>query len=93
MFNDKAARRFLNQTNRRKIDAIDEEAERQGSARQFFTRNELGPANLGRRISKESRKASGAQTTADYKATKNLVKDTAKVAKRLIVPQYKLSQV
>ncbi len=74
------------------MDAIDREAEAQGNARRFFNQNEVGPANLGRRISRESRKADGYAKTADKRATENLVKDTADAYRRHVVPSLSLRQ-
>lgn len=67
------------------LDAHDLEAERQGNATGFMRRNEIGPKTLGRRISKESRKADGFAKTADLRATRNLVADTAAIAQRIII--------
>lgn len=72
------------------IDAIDREACAQGDATRFFSANDIRP-QLGRRISKESRKADGYAKTADAKATRNLVADTAERARTIIIPQYNLA--
>lgn len=69
------------------LDPIDLEAEAQGNAARFFDRNEVGPRVMGRRISKQTRQLDGLRKTADAKATANLVKDTAAVAARVIIPQ------
>lgn len=75
------------------LDRFDREAEREGTARNYFNRNDLGPAVLGRRISKESRKADGYAKTAEQKATAFLIKETARiVAERTTRPQ-QLAQV
>lgn len=76
----------LNRNPTRKIDDFDRQAESEGNARRFFNGNDLRP-QLGRRISKESRKAEGLAKTAERKATINLVKDTAEVARRIMVLQ------
>jgi hypothetical protein len=74
------------------MDAIDLEAEAHGNARRFFKQNDVGPANLGRRISRESRKANGIAKTADKRATDNMVKDTAEAYRRHVVPSMNLRQ-
>lgn len=74
------------------MDAIDLEADAQGNATRFFKQNGVGPANLGRRISKESRVADGRAKTADARATANLVKDTAAAHARYVVPSMNLRQ-
>ena len=81
MFNEKAlvaANRAARKANNNKggMDEIDREAERQGNARGFFSRNEVGPQVMGRRISKQNRELDGSRKTADNRAAKNLVKDT-----------------
>jgi hypothetical protein len=78
MWNEKAARKSQANELRRNLDAFDLEAERQGNATGFFNRNNLRP-QLGRRISKESRKANGYAATADLKATRHIVAATAQV--------------
>ncbi len=83
MFNEKNLKK-MNRGPRFEIDAIDMEAEAQGNARRFFSQNELKPL-LGRRIGKESRKADGYAKTADMKATKHIVKETAVVAKKIMI--------
>lgn len=95
MFNEKALRDRNRQARRQQkgsFDPIDAEAERQGNARRFFSENEVGPSVLGKRISKETRKADGCAKTADMKATRNLVKDTAAVASRLVTRELTLRQ-
>lgn len=72
------------------LDAIDREACAQGDATRFFNANDLRP-QLGRRISKDSRKADGFAKTADAKATRNLVADTAARAKDIIIPERQLA--
>lgn len=84
-WNEKAARKIMAQQQRRSLDAIDLEAERQGNAMRYFKANEIGPRNLGRRISRETRQLDGRRKTVDAKATRNLVHDTAIRAKQLIV--------
>jgi len=69
------------------MDALDLEAEAQGNATRFMNRNEIGPAVLGRRISKTNRQLDGRRKTADARATANLVKDTADAYHRVVLPQ------
>lgn len=76
MFNESALKQLKNCQPKRSFDAIDEEAERQGNATGYFSRNELRP-QLGKRISKDTRQLNGRRKTADNRATQNLVKDTA----------------
>jgi hypothetical protein len=66
------------------MDAIDREAEAQGNATRFFTLHDVGPANLGRRISKTNRQLDGRRKTADKRATDNLVADTAECYRQLV---------
>ncbi len=80
----------MNRSPRFEIDDIDREAESQGNARRFFKKNEIAPL-LGRRISKESRKADGYAKTADMKATKHIVKETAAVAKKIMIQPRELT--
>lgn len=94
-FNEKALTRLNRQRRKQQggsFDPIDEEAERQGNATRYFKTNEIGPKILGKRISKETRQANGNATTADMRATRNLVQDTAEVAKKVMVPQLSLRQ-
>lgn len=83
-WNEKAARKIMAQQQRRSLDAIDLEAERQGNATRYFKANDLRP-QLGRRISRTIRQQEGRAKTADLIATRNLVHDTAIRAKQLIV--------
>lgn len=76
---------------RQHLDAIDMEAEKQGNATRFFQQNDLRP-QLGRRISKESRKADGYARTADLRAHTNLVADHAAAHRRLVTPESNLRQ-
>lgn len=57
------------------MDRFDLEAEAEAAARRWVRENEVAPTILGRRISKESRKQSGAEVTADLRAANNFVKD------------------
>jgi hypothetical protein len=94
-FNEKALTRLNRQRRQQQggsFDAIDAEAERQGNACRFFKTNEIGPKILGKRISKETRQADGNAKTADARATRNLVHDTAQIAKSIMVPQLTLRQ-
>lgn len=74
------------------LDAIDREAEAQGNSIRWFDRNEAGPSIMGRRISKQTRQLDGRRKTAETIATRNLVKDTAAVAARVIIPNRDLVQ-
>jgi hypothetical protein len=81
-------RKHLAQNNSQKsgLDALDLEAEREGSARRFFRTNSIGPEQLGRRISKDSRKADGLQKSAEYKATAYIVAETARILREHTAP-------
>lgn len=63
------------QPRREALDANDLAAESLGNA--MKTEKDHGPAILGRRISKNTRQLDGRRKTADARAIKNLVKDTA----------------
>lgn len=74
------------------LDRFDREAEREGSA--IRTNRQFAPSILGKRIAKNSRKAEGFAKTAEFIATRNLVKDTAARAAELVRPdhRYRLTQ-
>jgi hypothetical protein len=94
----KSERELRNEMNRRHgsaksgLDRLDLEAEAEGGARRFFNMNDLKP-QLGRRISKEGRKAEGVAKTAANRATINIVKDTAAVYNSIVVKQRDLRAV
>ena len=75
------------------LDRFDREAESEGRARGWMNRNSVGPAILGRRISKESRNANGIAKTAEFKATAHIVKETARIVAERTIPQRSLTQV
>ncbi len=66
------------------LDKFDMEAEREGSARNYFSHNDLRPV-MGRRIGREIRQRDGYNKTIRANATKNVVKDTASVYKRIVL--------
>ncbi len=92
MFNERALKQRQMKPKNAGMDVLDREAEREGSARRFFTNNGVGPSVLGKRIAKQSRQMDGASKTAEKRATTNLVADTAAAAKRVMVPQLRLAQ-
>lgn len=96
MFNERAltvANRNARQSQRNNgMDRFDLEAEREGSAKSFFKRNEVAPACLGRRISKQTRQLDGRRKTADNRAAQNLVRDTVERMHQHILPQTQLAQ-
>ena len=80
-------------TRKPQLDSIDLEAERQGNATGFMRRNEIGPKTLGRRISKESRKADGYAKTAEVRATRHIVIETARIVAERTTQPLKLRQL
>ena len=96
MFNEKALRNLNRQRAAVQkgsgLDALDEEAERQGNARRFFKVNEVAPQTLGRRIAKQNRQLDGNSKTAELKGTRHIVKETAAIASRIVIPQLSLRQ-
>lgn len=68
------------------LDQFDMEAEREGSARRYFSSNDLRPV-MGRRIGREIRQRDGYNKTVQAKSTKNIVKDTAKIYNRIVLVQ------
>lgn len=96
MFNEKALRNLNRQRAAAQkgsgLDSLDREAEQEGNARRFFKDNEVTPQTLGRRIAKQNRQLDGNSKTAKLKETRHIVKETAAIASRIIVPQRSLKQ-
>lgn len=84
MFNEKLARRN-SQPKRPLMDAIDLSAESEGGAINFFRSQEINPTIVGRRLSRERREAHANATTAQFKATRHIIRVTAEIARNIIV--------
>lgn len=91
MFNEKALKN-LRRNPVRQMDAHDLSAEAEGNARSYMRVNEVGPSILGRRISKETRKANGAANTAGVRADKNDRKDQQIANEKYLVKPLNLVQ-
>ena len=73
------------------LDRFDREAEAEGNA--FRRAKAHGPAILGKRIAKNSRKANGFAATAELKATTHIVKETARIVAARTIRPMQLAQV
>lgn len=69
MWDDKMERRLNKIPRPKKMDAIDEQAEREAAARRAM--RDMEPNTLGRRISKTNRQFEGNRKTADVRADRN----------------------
>ncbi len=92
MWNPKALK-VLKTPQSQGLDRFDREAESEGRARGWMKHHDVGPKTMGRRISKETRKADGFSKTAEFKATTHIVKETARIVKERTIPQRSLTQV
>ena len=91
MFNEKDLKNLRKNTVQR-MDAHDLSAEAEGNARRYMRVNEVGPSILGRRISRETRKANGAANTAGVRADRNDKKDQQIANKKYLIKPLNLVQ-